>query len=429
MPMFLTEMRAPAPSAFARPSHTPGASIPYAPSRRSVPDAAHLLLFATILVAGLVSLPQETSFGPVTGLGAASALGSAAAWLLWLARPTLSRRHVPTLALLLMFIAFAVGSLLWSPVGVKGLQLLCVLTGFVALVLLTTRAVEEDPALVARLHRTLDVATWFATVVYAYSLFKDGLGADSIILARPFALFVLLGFARQLAIWQSGDMRGLLGAAVIVAVLLGSISRTALVAAMVLFPLAAIVRGDAKGVAFAVGSIAAAALALAAAVTFNDTIHERFFGLDASMQVGGVAVNASGRTAMWSLLWDNAVTEPILGHGLASSSLLIDKYFPGLGHPHNDYLRFFHDFGVVGLGLWLAFYVYLGIVLFARARRAARARSADAPVHLVALLGLVGLGLTMATDNSVSYVFVMAPLAVMIGCSLGRSTPAGERQA
>jgi O-antigen ligase len=124
---------------------------------------------------------------------------------------------------------------------------------------------------------------------------------------------------------------------------------------------------------------------------------------------------------MWAMLWDSAVREPVLGHGVATSSLMIDEYFPGLGHPHNDYLRFFHDLGLVGLGLWLAFHVYAVLVLFLRARAALRAGSPDQGYHVVATLGLVALGLTMFTDNTVSYAFVMLPLGVMVGCSLGRS--------
>jgi O-antigen ligase len=399
------------------------AAAPAAAARR-VPSASELLLFATILLAGTVSLPQELSFGSVSGLGAASVLTCCAAWLLWFTRPRLDAAHVKLLLPLLMFAVYAGGSMLWFSVSTKGLQLMCVLLGFVALTLLATRAVEDDPQLANRLHRALDVAAWFATAIYAFSIVEDGLGADSFILARPYALFVLLGLARQLAVWQSGDWRGLLGAAVILAVILGSISRTALVCAVVLVPLAALVRGDAKGVAFAIGTAVAGALALAAALAFSETIHDRFFGFDSTMQVGGVYVNASGRTAMWALLWENAQRAPLLGQGIGSSSLLIDQFFPGLGHPHNDYLRFFFDLGAIGLGLWVAFHAAAVVTLFLRARRAARAKSPDAALHLVPLLGLVALGMTMFTDNTISYQFVMAPLAVMLGCSLGRSTNA-----
>src|SRR5688572_9547462 len=230
-----------------------------------MPDAPRLLLFAVVLFAGLVSLPQEIDVGPVTGLGAASVMTCAAAWVLWFARPRLGRGHLPIVLPLILFAVLAGGSFLWSPVGVKGLQLMCVLLGFVGLVVLTTREVEDDPALARRLHLALDVATWFATAVYAFSLLRDGLGAETIILARPYALFVLLGMARQIALWQSGDRRGLLGAAIILGVVLASISRTALAVAVLMVPLAGIVQGGKRGISLAVGSTITGVLTVVAA--------------------------------------------------------------------------------------------------------------------------------------------------------------------
>jgi len=57
------------------------------------------------------------------------------------------------------------------------------------------------------------------------------------------------------------------------------------------------------------------------------------------------------------------------GKGVGSSSILIDQYFPSLGHPHNDFLRVLYDYGAVGLGCFLVFllgmvYVYLPFMLF-----------------------------------------------------------------
>src|SRR4051812_20196340 len=66
--------------------------------RRFMPrNSAQLLLVGLILLAGMVSLPQEISAGSVTGLGIASALGCGAAWLLWFARPKLSDKHIALL--------------------------------------------------------------------------------------------------------------------------------------------------------------------------------------------------------------------------------------------------------------------------------------------------------------------------------------------
>jgi O-antigen ligase len=386
-------------------------------------NLAQLLLVGVILLAGLVSLPQEISAGSVTGLGIASVLVSGLAWLLWSAHPKLSHRHIALLLPLILFGVYAVGSLLWSPPGMQAMQLLCILLGFVGLVLLTTCEVEEDPSIVPTLYSALDFATWSATALYAFSIVRDGLGADSIILARPYALFVLLGMARQLALWQSGDRRGLVGAAVILAVLAASISRTALAAGALMVPLAGVIRGGRKGYLVAIGSAAVAISFVAAVVMLSPTIHKRFFGFDASMRVGGVAINASGRTEMWGILWESAQHTPILGRGVGSSSELIGHRFsqPGVGHPHNDYLRFFHDFGVVGLVLWFAFHPACGVTLWKRFRSASKSKSGDHIHHLVPLLGLFGLAVGMTTDNPVAYGFVMWPLAIMIGCSLGNA--------
>lgn len=391
-----------------------------------MPDASRLLLLAAILCAGLVSLSQQISIGPVTGLGMITILSCGGAWLLWLTRPRLAREHLTVLLPLVLFAVYAVGSVLWSSVDILALQLLCVLLGFAGLVLVAAREVEDDPTLAKTLYRAVDVATWFATGVYALSLARDGLGAESIILARPYALFVLIGLARQLALWQSGDRRGLLGTGIILAVVLASISRTALAAALMLVPLAALVRGRKKDVAFAVGGVVAGGLVVAAALALSPTIYERFFGFDANMRVAGVAINTSGRMEMWVKLWDSAITAPWLGHGVASSSQLIGYYFPypGVGHPHNDYLRFFHDFGMFGLGLWLAFHAGAAWTLFKRARAAARKPGGDPGYHLVPMLGFVALAVSMTTDNAVCYTFVMAPLAVLFGCSLGLASRA-----
>src|SRR5688500_3202195 len=116
-----------------------------------IPDLARLLLYGAILLAGTVSLPQNFSVtGATTALGAASVAICGAAWVLWLARPRVSTAHLSVVLPLLLFAVLATGSVLWSPVTVKGLQLLCVLLEFVGLVVLATRAVEDDPLVAPR---------------------------------------------------------------------------------------------------------------------------------------------------------------------------------------------------------------------------------------------------------------------------------------
>lgn len=390
-------------------------------SLSAFPDARRWLLVGIVLACGMVTLPQRLQAGPVTGLALLTIGWGVAAWTLWLAAPWFPvGRSAKALLPLLLFTIYSVGSMLWYPPSVKGLQVLAVTIGFFGLLLLAARQAEREPAFVRDVYRALDFATLFATGLYAASVPLFGMGNNDFLDARSFALFALLGVARMLARWQAGETRAFFYAAAIVAVLVLSISRTAMVVAVVMFPLAALSRRDFKGVATAAAMALTGAAALGAAVSLSPMLRERFFGLDASMQVGGVAINASGRSAMWAMLWDAAQDGIWFGQGVGSSSHLIDAHFPKLGHPHNDYLRLLFDFGVAGLLCWVAFLggcVWLLVNEFAR-RRPGRP---DVPYFLAPLLALPAAAATMLTDNTIAYAFVMAPLGILVGCAIGLS--------
>jgi hypothetical protein len=63
-----------------------------------------------------------------------------------------------------------------------------------------------------------------------------------------------------------------------------------MVAAMVMFPLAALSRFNRKGFVQAVAMGAIGVAVMAAVVLSSPAMYERFFGLDASMSVGGVSI-------------------------------------------------------------------------------------------------------------------------------------------
>lgn len=385
-------------------------------------DPVWLFLLAAMLLAGLVTIPQRYSLGPVSGGGGLTILLCAGAWVLWFVRPYFPSRHVPLLLPLLLFLLYAAGSMLWYQVSFKGLQNLAVTLGFFGLALLTARETRRDGELAHKLHWCLDAATLFAALVYAAAVATQGMGADSdrFILARPFALFALAGVARQLALWQAGDRPGFVKAGLLVTLIFLSVSRVALVAALMLFPLAALIRGDGRSFRNAVGMGVLGLAALVAGVLLSDTMYDRFFGYDRTLNLGGFYINGSGRSAMWEALWVSAREAPVFGWGLASSSHLIDRHFPGLGHPHNDFLRFLHDFGIAGLACWLVFLAAVISVLSRIARRRARQADPDLPIYLTPLLALIALSASMFTDNSVSYQFVMFPAGILLGCALGR---------
>ena len=394
-------------------------AIPHTLTVPRVPPAWRLLIVGTILVCGTVTLPQRVGFGGVSGLGALTIVWCLAAWGLWAPRPWLPGELRGPLLPLVLFTICTLGSMLWYPPAVKGLQVVAVGVGFLGLLLLTGRHVEESRELAAAIHRALDVAAAFSAVVYATSTVFFGMGAEDFILARPFALFAMLGVARQLSRWQAGERGGLLFASLLTAAVFLSVSRTALVACLALFPLAAMIRGDRRSVVATAWFTAVAAAALLAAVFLSDTMYERFFGFDATLTVGGVNINASGRRAMWELLVERSWDHPLFGHGIGASSVLVDNTFVNLGHPHNDFLRFLYDLGLVGLGLWLVFLGLTCLYLWPRAVRLARRNDPRLPYVLTPLLALLAVSASMFTDNSAGYVFVMAPLGILLGCAFG----------
>lgn len=137
-------------------------------------------------------------------------------------------------------------------------------------------------------------------------------------------------------------------------------------------------------------------------------------------------VRLDGRPSFWAVTWRSAREHLLLGHGLGTADDVVRQRYAPVDQPHNDYLRMLHDTGAVGLGLWLT---AVGMLLF-RLRRAAR--SPDGPGKWrptgpawAAAVALVGVCLTMLTDNTLIYGFVMLPLGVLVGAGLAATRSAG----
>jgi len=174
-----------------------------------------------------------------------------------------------------------------------------------------------------------------------------------------------------------------------------------------------------KNLVLATVILVAAGTSFVTAVLTYQPLYDRFFGYDVAMSVGGVGINASGRIKMWEILINALGSDWVFGKGIAASGNLIDDFFSNLGHPHNDYLRFYFALGVVGLSMWVAFIFSFIWHAVKSLKRSIRDLSADYPLHTAALMSLIAVLGAMATDNPVDYSFVMMPLAVMMGCSLG----------
>ena len=116
------------------------------------------------------------------------------------------------------------------------------------------------------------------------------------------------------------------------------------------------------------------------------------------------------------MIWQSYLKHPIFGQGAGSTTQFA---LPGLSHPHNDYLLLAHDYGAVGFALWVISTLAIAFRLLQNVLQSARHDDGLLCTHLTALLALLAVSLTMITDNSSIYLYVMAPLAVLVGASLG----------
>jgi O-antigen ligase len=241
---------------------------------------------------------------------------------------------------------------------------------------------------------------------------------------RSLSLVILVAVSWHLARWAAGRARALLPALLGLAVVLGTASRTASAVGLLSFARVVALLAPARPRRAAAG-LAVLALALgtgAALVAFSPPFHQRYFGGDARLQVAGYAVNVSGRAAFWRVMARSASERPLAGHGLGSSQRVMAAEFfdsDDIRHPHNDYLRVWHDLGAVGLALAAGALLLWLAALFRGWRLAAAAAHPARAVQLAALLTLVELVLAMVTDNVLIYPFFMGAAGIVLGTAFG----------
>jgi O-antigen ligase len=394
----------------------------YDPEARTAAPLVAWVVLSIIMLCGLVDLPRQLTLGPVTLLAPLTGAYASSVWILWILSPIFVRPAIVTLWPLVALLMWSYASFLWYKLTVSGLQNVLVLTTFVGLALLVSYHCYRAPRFAERIRTTVVRAVWLAAALYVVSFFSAVAGFGQFMSSRAFALVAMLGVACHLGTWRHNRQPLGLWQAVLLTLLIGvSLSRAALFAALILFPLSRLsLKHPSSWVRVA---LLTAFLAMAAylAVTYIEPLNERFFAGDQAYEVGEVTINTSGRTEMWSAVWDSYLEAPLTGLGAGSSEEVLYQLDPNAsGHPHNDYLRFLHDYGPLGLGLWCwGFLCLLWTVGKSWVGASRRGDNPEASLHLAALLSLAGLALTMITDNVIVYVFVMAPLGALIGASLG----------
>jgi O-antigen ligase len=315
-----------------------------------------------------------------------------------------------------LFTGYAVASALVvrTSTGFQNAMVYFIFTAVLALA--ATFASAGSPMLLLRWMRWAAVAGCGA---FLASVAVFGPGNGVVYQPRDVGLLAWISMVAAIPL-ANRSRRGLVVPAMILATAILSLSRTSIAVCLLLLSALALnsrSRGQARRTLTWL-TIAAAAGYIA--VTRYGPLQQRFLANDMETY-GGVTIGTSGRSKMWQVTWDSIQLEPVVGHGVGSASRLISKVF-GYGfldHPHNDYLRLWHDFGIIGLALWMLGMWVLGIGAWRRWRTATS--ESDRAIHLAAVLAVVGLAASIVTSNMIVYVYVAVPVAAIIGTSLGRA--------
>ncbi len=377
------------------------------------------LVFLIVAASGLVDLTTSLLVGPVSTQGLLTVAYFLAGLVLLSITPVATTRSPVRLLPLLLFVLWAVSSLAWTENALRGIQNVMVI-GIFALMLQAARGTAaSNPPFAFWMARVLRNAVLAAAVLYGASVVWFGPGTNTIIGPRSFGLFALFGVAYFLSGWRYGSRSSLFGAIALTGIIGASQSRLALGVSILLFPLAQFPTTGIRRVFKMVAVVIAAAAVSYGAFFYFDSLRERFVTGDVSLKIGSFAINGSGRAAFWRTTMASFWESPFAGKGAGSSEGLIESVYTNMRHPHNDYLRIAHDYGLIGAGLWWMSMGGIGVALWRAWRVADQTFRVGARLELTALLSLMAFALEMTAENTLVYVFIVAPLGLLVGSALG----------
>jgi O-antigen ligase len=390
-----------------------------APTGITVSHGLRALAILILFISGLVDLPRAIQLGPVTSQAIFTIVYFIAGIPLFLISPVRGRGFGVVLLPLIVFWLWSVTSLAWSSAPLKGTQNVLVVGVTLILMLASSAIASVDLNFAPWLQRNLWRSVIVVAIIYFLAILWFGPGSNEIFGARSFSLYALFGVGYQLARWHYGARSGLAWAIGITILIGFSQSRLALGIAIALFPLAQLpTKGGTRILKMICVSIAVLAASYGALLYF-DSLRERFVSGDVSVKLGPIIINGSGRNAFWQTTMQSFWEAPILGQGAGSAEGLIDSYWVNIQHPHSDYLRIAHDYGLVGLAAWLCAVLTLLVMLRRNWRSAEKSGPKFATIQLTAFLALVSYSLQMSMENAFVYVYVSAPLGLLVGSALG----------
>lgn len=156
---------------------------------------------------------------------------------------------------------------------------------------------------------------------------------------------------------------------------------------------------------------------------FNDPLRNRIESTIANIMdivsdpaSGRARTLTQGRSYAWTYIYESAWKEPFLGHGAGSSSVAAFDVTRNerFGHAHNEYLRFLHDTGIVGVVLFVIGMGKLWLKTTKKVNVADRLSSR----RIIAMCLVTTFILMGITDNIAMYSFVVVPAGFIVGMGM-----------
>jgi O-antigen ligase len=386
---------------------------------RSPYTASGIALSTILVLTSFLDLFTRIKFGTISANGFLTVLYGAMAMLL-----LLLKRNVPGQVLSaarpgIALVIWAIASILWNVNrSVEAVQNTCVMVLFVAsIILVASQAASSgkaSPQILKQLPWVLyfSTALFVSTVLHLYS-----------VQARLFALYASVGVMWFAAGWRFHEKRARTATIIMVFCIGWSLSRTALIGCILVLPWILSFRGKSlTGLLRPILTLSFLGVVTLGAIFSVPSLHQRFFEQgDQGVTVNGTTISTEGRAEIWAVVYADAMHSPIVGHGAGSATDLVTKVFGvEIAQPHNDYLRIFHDYGLIGLALWIAFITSLVTVLRRRYRLAKSLGNVRQQRNIIAALsGMLMILLSMTTDNIIIYPGPMFLEAVLLGNALG----------
>jgi len=147
---------------------------------------------------------------------------------------------------------------------------------------------------------------------------------------------------------------------------------------------------------------------------------------------GRSLIHTSGRSTLWRLSIDDAISQPVLGTGPGRYACDSEWVVPA--HPHSFLFRILGEWGIIALLLILVFIFSVGVKLLARLKHQASENSVDPPLSAILAISLIAgfihacfSGLFIMPASQISFVLITGWGLSL--CATARPTPRDSTRA